>query len=301
MKGLQLIKLLLWLGLVVALVAPFTFLEPNKQSDIFNSKQDSNTDIIGDVDSDLRHNHKAKPTVVKVIEKPLHDVMLPDFSTISDIPTKKQQFFDFIRPAIVQQNERILETRVELEYWLEQITLEHGLSEEQELKLQKLVKTYRVRKSSSSLQQINELLVRVDIIPLSLVLVQAANESAWGTSRFARIGLNFFGIWCYEPNCGMVPNGRNEGAKHEVAAFDSLDDAVQGYFKNINTHNAYMVFRTIRAQLRANNEPFSAEILATGLLAYSERGADYVLDITDMLRHNQDYFAYESKEAHYSD
>ena len=88
----------------------------------------------------------------------------------------------------------------------------------------------------------------------------------------------------------MVPSGRNTGAKHEVAAFQSVDAAVSGYFNNINKHNAYHIFRTIRADLRAQDLPLDAGVLATGLLPYSERGADYVLDITDMLRHNQSYF-----------
>ncbi|MFM9673737.1 glucosaminidase domain-containing protein, partial [Streptomyces galilaeus] len=79
---------------------------------------------------------------------------------------------------------------------------------------------------------------RVDIIPKELALMQAANESAWGTSRFARIGLNFFGQWCYSQGCGMIPNRRNSGAAHEVAAFKSVRDAVSSYFKNINTHAA---------------------------------------------------------------
>jgi len=123
-----------------------------------------------------------------------------------------------------------------------------------------------------------------------LVLVQAANESAWGTSRFARIGLNFFGIWCYKKGCGMVPKGRDKGLKHEVAAFDSVEQAVSHYLLNINTNAAYVVFRTIRAQLHQQNQPLSAQILATGLLPYSQRGTDYVLEISDMIRHNQVYF-----------
>jgi len=285
----NLIKVSLFLVLVTALVAPFTFLKPASLTSLNNKKvtaaqQTTNTD------AQLKDKRVVK---VKPIEKPLHDVVLPNFSKMLDIPTKKQQFFDFIRPAIVKQNQQLLSTRLELEYFLEQITLEIGLTNEEELVLQVLVKQYRVSKKASSLQQIEALLARVDIIPVPLVLVQAANESAWGTSRFSRIGLNFFGIWCYKPKCGMVPSGRNDGAKHEVAAFNSVDAAVSGYFKNINTHNAYYIFRTIRAQLRAHNQPLSPNILATGLLPYSERGADYVVDITDMLRHNQRYFSYE--------
>jgi len=276
--------------LLVALAAPFTFLKPSDIASLQQKTVDSVKKKPG-TDGQLENTKPAKP---KIIEKPLHDVILPDFADITDISTKKQQFFDFIRPAIIKQNQQLKAARVELEYYLEQITLEIGLTDEEALTLEKLVKKYRVSKQASSLQQIDELLARVDVIPVSLVLVQAANESAWGTSRFARIGLNFFGIWCYRPECGMVPSGRNAGAKHEVAAFSSIDDAVAGYFNNINTHNAYYIFRTIRAQLRSHNQSLSPSILATGLLPYSERGADYVVDITDMLRHNQSYFTYEN-------
>lgn len=281
-------RIILLLGMLIilftALIAPFTFLIPD------NAESSSVKNREAVKKSGNKQNKKANTKTVKVVEKPLHDVDLPDFGAIADVSSKKAQFFDFITPAVIEQNQRILATRTKLEYWLEQITLELGLTDQEDAQLQVLAKRYHLKASRSDLQKVNELLVRVDIIPLPLVLVQAANESAWGTSRFSRIGLNFFGIWCYEPDCGMVPNGRNEGAKHEVAAFDSVDDAVKGYFRNINTHNAYRVFRTIRAQLRANNEPLSPEILATGLLPYSERGADYVHDITDMLRHNQRFF-----------
>ena len=131
--------------------------------------------------------------------------------------------------------------------------------------------------------------IRIDIVPTELVLVQAANESAWGTSRFARIGLNFFGLWCYKKGCGMIPNSRTSGLKHEVAAFKDLDYAVSRYLYNINSNAAYHVFRRIRQQLREFKLPLSPEILATGLLPYSERGMDYVTDILAMLRHNARY------------
>jgi len=216
-------------------------------------------------------------------------VILPDFAAIRNISEKKQLFFDFMNPAVIKQNNLLLTTRTKLNAWLEHISLELPLSIQEHQELTLLVKKYRVNKDASTLAQLNELLLRVDIVPMPLVLVQAANESAWGTSRFSRIGLNFFGIWCYRQGCGMVPNGRDTGAKHEVAAFASLDEAVERYFYNINSHNAYRVFRTIRFELRAQNQPLNPQILATGLLPYSERGADYVIDITAMLRHNKQY------------
>jgi len=271
------IKSTLLLALVVFLLAPFTFLTPTLTIGAAKEKA-TNVQI-----------QKVKPIVEKVIEQPLHQVNLPDFSAIKDIKTKKQQFFNFIRPSVAGENAKLLAKRVKLESWLESISLGLSLSDEELNTLTMLVKKYRVNKKASVLQQVNELLMRIDVVPTPLVLVQAANESAWGTSRFSRIGLNFFGIWCYRQGCGMVPGGRNTGAKHEVAAFKSVDAAVARYFHNINSHNAYRVFRTIRFELRSQNQPLNPEILATGLLPYSERGADYVIDITKMLRQNQQY------------
>lgn len=288
MKIMSMIRVILVVTLVVGVFAPFTFLKYQPQIDTKEAVADvdtSSVDTVIEIAKPVRVDTKPK-----VIEKPLHKIELPNFAEIRDIPTKKKAFFAFIRPAIDAKNKQLEEERTRLEYWHEQISLGIGVTEAEQVLLQDLIKAYRISEDASNLQQINDLLERVDIIPTSLVLVQAANESAWGTSRFARIGLNFFGIWCYRQGCGMVPGGRNTGARHEVAAFQSVDAAVSGYFNNINKHNAYHVFRIIRAELRAQDQPLYPEILATGLLPYSERGSQYVLDITDMLRHNQRYF-----------
>ncbi len=280
MKSSVLIKIELLLVLFIFLLAPFTFLKPKVTSK--------------PIDVSVIEKSEKKPIIKKVIEKPLHTVILPDFAAIRDVNTKKKAFFDFMKPSVVRQNNLLLVKREKINTWLEHISLELPLSEQEQQQLNTLVKKYRVNKSASTLSQLNELLLRVDIVPMPLVLVQAANESAWGTSRFSRIGLNFFGIWCYRQGCGMVPGGRDTGAKHEVAAFKSLDDAVARYFHNINSHNAYRVFRTIRFELRSQEQALIPEILATGLLPYSERGADYVIDITTMLRQNQQYLLEET-------
>ena len=266
MKSATLIKITLLLLLIVFVVAPFTFLKPKVH------EQTQEDPVIKIVDK-----KPQKVVVKKVLEKPLHDVILPDFAAIKDVRTKKKTFFDFMRPAVVRQNNKLLATRAKLNLWLEHVSLELPLSVQEDKELTALVKRYRVDKNASPLTQLNELLVRVDVVPMPLVLVQAANESAWGTSRFSRIGLNFFGIWCFQQGCGMVPGGRDTGAKHEVAAFESVDEAVGHYFYNINSHNAYRIFRTIRLELRSQDQPLNPEILATGLLPYSERGADSLL------------------------
>lgn len=293
MKSSLLIKVGLLLLLAVFILAPFTFLkaqitkatleEPSAETLVKNESVEPINKASG------KNIAVKKVAVKKTPEKPLHDVILPNFTAIEDINAKKKRFFDFMKPSVNKQNDLLLAQRAKLKAWLERVTLSLPLSEQEQQELALLTTKYQVNNQASILAQLNELLLRVDIIPMPLVLVQAANESAWGTSRFSRIGLNFFGIWCYKPGCGMVPSGRNMGAEHEVAAFKSLEGAVARYFRNINTNKAYRVFRTIRADLRAQKQTLSPEILATGLLPYSERGVDYVIDINNMLRHNQHY------------
>ena len=260
----------------IGLIAPFTFLpvQVKEQAPVVTVEEP-----------------KIIPKVVKVIEQPLHDVILPNFASIRDVKEKKKQFFAFIKPAILAENESILTLRNEVERLIAQLTLEQPFTEQEHTFVADLSKQYRVSKKFSLLRQLYALQLKVDVIPPALILVQAANESAWGTSRFARIGLNFFGVWCYKKGCGMVPSGRNVGAKHEVAAYSSVKQGVSRYLKNINTNSAYMVFRTIRGQLREQDQTLSPEILATGLIPYSERGTDYVLELTEMIRHNRRYLA----------
>ncbi|MFT5294100.1 MAG: Bax protein [Colwellia sp.] len=278
MKIQYFIKLVIFSVLIIALIAPFTFMKPEYT-------------IAPVVTVKVEQVVKITPVVkVKIVEQPLHNVKIPDFASIRDVKTKKREFFQYIYPAIEQENKNLLQIRADVAVMIEAIFLEENLLDEQHTLLNSLIKKYKVSKKYSPLQQLNELLLRIDVVPIELVLVQAANESAWGTSRFAKIGLNFFGMWCYKKGCGMVPGGRDTGAKHEVAAFNSLEHGVQRYLHNINTNNAYTVFRTIRGQLRAQEQPLSPQILATGLLRYSIRGIDYVLEITEMIRHNQMYF-----------
>ena len=223
-------------------------------------------------------------------ELPLHSVTLPDFAKIRDIKQKKKAFFNFIKPAIISENKKLLALRQEVQSWLGKSLNQEALSSQEKVKLLALVNHYKVNTSASLSDQLNSLLLRIDLVPVPLVLVQAANESAWGTSRFARMGLNFFGIWCYRPTCGMVPKHRQADAKHEVAAFKSVNTAVKRYLYNINTNRAYRLFRTMRKQLREEGKPLKAEVLVQGLLSYSERGADYVTELSDMIRQNRAYF-----------
>ena len=131
------------------------------------------------------------------------------------------------------------------------------------------------------------MLIRADIVPASLVLAQAAKESGWGTSRFAREGNNFFGIWCFNSGCGMTPARRDNNRTHEVATFDSVEEGVRYYIRTINSHFAYTDLRSMRANARQQGTQAYGDKLATGLVSYSERGMVYVNEIRSMIEYNQ--------------
>ncbi len=214
---------------------------------------------------------------------------LPDFTRIGGGKLLKVKFFDFLQPIVEAENERILQQRdfVKKSY----VAYKKGweLNEKHFNKLNDIASEYKLRnldfKSESAYKK---LLLRVDQIPESLALVQAAIESAWGTSYFAREGNNLFGQWCFTEGCGLVPRGRKEGLNHEVKVFGSVNEAVRAYMRNLNTHAAYTQLRNIRYQMRQNDQELKSEYLALGLQKYSAKGMDYVTMIRSMLKTNDD-------------
>lgn len=131
-----------------------------------------------------------------------------------------------------------------------------------------------------------ELLKRVDVIPTSLALAQAATESGWGTSRFARQGNALFGVWTWSESAGIIPNDRVQGATHAVKAYESLLESVTHYMDNLNRHAAYEELRQMRANYRAQGTPPEGSTLAGGLIAYSERREVYVEELRSIIRVN---------------
>lgn len=131
-----------------------------------------------------------------------------------------------------------------------------------------------------------ELLRRVDVIPPSLALAQSAEESGWGTSRFAREGNALFGQRIWREGNGMVPEKRADGQKYRVRAFEHMIDGVKSYAGNLNTHFAYDGFRKVRAAMRQAGERLNGAELATALRQYSERGEEYIKTIHAIIRVN---------------
>lgn len=211
---------------------------------------------------------------------------LPDMSEITDVNEKKQVFFDFLSPLVEQVNERIQGERAWLFAVQQQLQQNTSLENWQVEYLSELARYYRIEFDEPSAEFFKAMFDRVDTIPASLVLAQAANESAWGTSRFAVEGNNLFGQWCFTEGCGLVPAGREAGQRHEVRVFDSVLESVNGYFRNINTHVQYTELRNIRSEFRFLREPLDSEYLAWGLEGYSIRGYHYIKELVDMIRFN---------------
>lgn len=206
---------------------------------------------------------------------------IPDFSVYTDTDQKKADFFAFLLPKALASNEAIIAEREKLI----SIEPEQELSTAELDVLNTLAEKYKVElESPEEIHQ--ELLKRVDIIPPSLVLAQAANESAWGTSRFAKKGNNLFGQWCYVKGCGVIPKKRGNKERHEVAKFKNIQKSVQSYMLNLNTQYSYEDLREIRATMRKKGRTIGGRKIANGLLKYSTRREAYVHEIQAMIKQN---------------
>lgn len=212
---------------------------------------------------------------------------MPDFTGYADVQARKRDFFAWVLPLVEEENARLTDVRGRLTAAFDQVRWGRPLSAEDAHWLQELALEFRIQEADPQAGEFwRTAFERVDALPLELVAVQAANESAWGTSRFAREGNNLFGQWCFRPGCGMVPLDRAEGASHEVARFGSPAESVGSYMRNLNTGRSYQLLRELRARRRAEGRRPAAEELAAGLVDYSERGPEYVDEIRAMIRVN---------------
>lgn len=200
--------------------------------------------------------------------------------------TKKQTFFMALLPMILLANQEISQERLKILQILDRHETGAGSSDDLK-RISEIMKRYGLKSQPFSDQRVRrQLLMRVDTIPPALVLAQAANESAWGTSRFAQQGNNLFGEWTFKPGAGIVPAGRPDGEIYEVRVFNSIYQSIRSYLNNLNTHSAYRQLRQIRANLRQAQEPVTGVALSAGLIHYSQRGEEYIKEINAMIRHN---------------
>ena len=196
----------------------------------------------------------------------------PSFDSIENTAVRKEVFFNYLLPAIHQKNAEIIELRNSI------LNNELSINE-----LEKLASKYRVKNPATQ----EELLKVIDILPPSLILAQAANESNWGRSRFAKDFNNYFGIWCFSEGCGVIPKERDVSASHEVASFNSLEECIDYYVLNINRSYAYEELRQIREKQRNDMQSIKGIVLAEGLGNYAFPGIEYIDSIKSVIQFNQ--------------
>lgn len=219
---------------------------------------------------------------------------LPDFARIKDINEKKRRFFAFMKKPITAENKRVLAER---QFIIDmQTKFKDGLefTDKETKKLQEMIVRYRVNNTAlDKAKCYKDLLMHVDMIPPKLALAQAALESAWGTSYFAREANNIFGQWCFTPGCGIVPKRRPKGETHEVAVFESVSLSVRYYLQFLNSHPLFSKLRKARYKSRKNDEAPDALAMAGGLGAYSARGNEYIKELRSMIVSNKPFMGLE--------
>lgn len=213
------------------------------------------------------------------------NTLLPDLTAINQPMERVQLFISIMRPLVEQKNELLATTRDRLLLIKQEIDLGHELGFVDRAQLDSLREDFSVSVEDypSDKQAIEVLLSRVDIIPPAMVIAQAAIESGWGTSFFAQEGNNLFGEWCFKKGCGIVPSRRAASATHEVRRFDSIEDSINSYYRNINTNNAYRSLRDLRTKIRNNKEQFTGRALVAGLGKYCGRGDIYITEVRHMI------------------
>jgi Bax protein len=218
---------------------------------------------------------------------------LPEDMDRLDVDAKKRLFLRAVAPHVLAENRRIRALRRRL-VELRQQLVEGAVPDEDELAfLGRVALEYRVEVGEDDLQRLgaealmDALLDRVDVVPPSLALSQAAIESAWGSSRFVRLGNAVFGQWVFSADKGMAPLFRPEGADYSVARFTDLAEAVAAYVRNLNTLWAYEDFRMRRRRMRAAGAVLDAHALAEGLRLYSERRDAYVEEVRRVMSNNR--------------
>ena len=227
---------------------------------------------------------------LKHSEFPEESAELPDFTAIRNVERKKQRFFEFMGSLLRAENMRIRRERYLLLRHFRSFQRGEPLSQRDTKWLRSLCEKYRESFGDGPDPELfRNLLLKVDIIPVQLGVAQAANESAWGTSRFAWVGNNLFGQWCFEKGCGLVPIRRSPGSTHEVKTYPSPLLSVRDYMNNLNSHPAYREFRVFRYKQRRSRSGLKPRKLARGLLDYSAIGQEYVHRLQNIMQQYAEY------------
>ena len=237
-----------------------------------NLKTETVLNLFKDVEYDLGKVRSQK------LVKPIYFTQFPrDLDALQSTKLKKETFIKIVLPLIVAENERILADRGKLLFLSEK---KFTTDTEKQWLRQKLLE-YKVKKGD-----LKELAIRMDIIPTSIALAQAAKESGWGTSRFALEGNAIFGQWTWSGQ-GIAPLDRESNKNHKILKFPILRASVKAYQNNLNTHKSYNKFRQKRLALREKNKTIKGLELTETLNNYAQTGSEYTKILNQIIKQNR--------------
>jgi len=224
---------------------------------------------------DLNYDLKSIRNGQKV--KPIYLTKLPkDLKTLGDTKTKRELFIKIVLPLILNENEKIIEDRKKLFKILGKNFNTVG----ERVWLKRRFREYKIED-----QDLGKLKMRMDFIPVSVAIAQAANESGWGTSRFALEGNALFGQWTWSKK-GISPKNKDPDQNHKILQFQILKASVRAYKNNLNTHNAYQEFREARAKIRQEGKEINGLDLTKYLKNYAAIKEKYVAILEDIIKRN---------------
>ncbi len=234
-----------------------------------------NAETASNLFDDLGYDLKGVRAGQKV--KPIYLTKLPrDLKYLGDTKKKRELFIKIVLPLILSENEKIQDDREKLFKILSKNFNTVG----ERVWLKRRFKEYKIED-----RDLAKLKMRMDVIPVSIALAQAANESGWGTSRFALEGNALFGQWTWSKK-GISPKNKDPNQSHKILQFQILKASVRAYKNNLNTHNAYQEFREVRAKLRQSGTKITGLALIPYLKSYAADGEKYVVILDDIIVNN---------------
>ena len=237
-----------------------------------NLKTETVLNLFKDVDYDLGQVRNKKTV------KPIYFTQFPkDLNELQSTRLKKETFIKIILPLVVAENEKIIADREKLKL----ISTKKFTTDLEKQWLRQKLLEYKVKKGN-----MKKLMTRMDIIPTSIALAQAAKESGWGTSRFALEGNAIFGQWTWSGQ-GIEPLDRESNKSHKILKFPILRASVKAYQNNLNTHRSYISFRAKRLEMRDQNKNISGLDLTETLKNYAQTGTEYTKILNQIIKQNR--------------
>ena len=223
-------------------------------------------------------NYKLDDVRKNKLVKPVSLSLLPgEMKMIENTTKKKELFIQIILPLIIKENNNIKKDRKKLFVIL---------NKSSNSRIEKNWLREKFKKYGVTNQDLSTLKIRMDEIPASLSIAQAAKETGWGTSRFAQEGNALFGQWTWTGE-GIKPKGAETNSTHKVMKFKVLQASVKAYHRNLNTHSSYREFRKARAELRDKKKFLDSIALSKHLDKYAETGEGYVKILQQIIKQNQ--------------